>query len=866
MKRVTHQNPNRWPRATTPILRISHIHSLHTMRTTPATSSTHATWFALRAQLALLGCVLLAVCLLIATQALLAPQALAAPTSLLHDTAIAHQRATQAQQDQGGQVTVIVLDMSGSMSTNDPAGLRCSAANAYISLSGMGDSIGVIGLDNSSGARGGPHNFETAQVWAPPIDMSTLAARNGLINSIATKSNNCSPDASTPTYDALNQALSMLASATNGNGRTGSVILLTDGVPDPDTQSQLSAIQSELLPKFQADSFPIDSIALGADQSSHPFLRALSNATSGNFYDDSNGPVQGAPDALNIAPFFVDIFALRNHRTPGPTVAPTNLSGGLVSQDLSVPSYVAHLDVIVVKDTPSTSVSLTSPLGQSLPPAVAGALVATDPHYAIFSIDGGQVGVEAGQWQVNVTGSGRFLVDSLFKSSLVLAITSPDASVADLPLGQNFTVAATLSSHGIRVVGQYTVSGVITSANPSAGGAPFAEEVTLAQASPGLYQDTLNIPQSAPSGAYTITINVTQISGTPISSIARTIRLELFPTPVFLSIQSATPTTATVDTTVTQWDPALQALYSLPVVSWFSGWPLDWLPARPTVTLPGEVTLNNQLYSQATVNGVATRNGSTQSTPIQVVNTGGGHFTVHFAAPVTGVYTIVFKTSGKFSDSYGDFGTTTRTAQLTVIPATLKQEVIAWLITLLAYPILLWLIYFIFLGRWLTPAPNGKWIVTPKDSTVGVSTPGDFRRAHSDNPLRGFLHRNWRTTHEAFGDDRGALLVFGRGSVHARQVGNSKGWKLPNGEDLPRDLVGVAGLSNDNYDYTFQMRHSSTDGESSRRRSRNTRRQDSQAAADGYDSGEDGDARRGPNRQRGRTRSRNRHQNADNDY
>src|SRR5215470_7200058 len=94
-------------------------------------------------------------------------------------------------------VTVLVLDMSGSMGENDPDGLRCSAANAYIDLSGPGDFIGVVGLDNA-GHSGGPHGYGPAQVWAQPAEMATVADRQHLKDTIKAKSNNCRPDASTP--------------------------------------------------------------------------------------------------------------------------------------------------------------------------------------------------------------------------------------------------------------------------------------------------------------------------------------------------------------------------------------------------------------------------------------------------------------------------------------------------------------------------------------------------------------------------------------------------------------------------------------------------------------------------------------------
>lgn len=156
---------------------------------------------------------------------------------------IAHDNSTP-------HVTIIILDMSGSMNMNDPNGIRCSAANAYIDLSGASDYIGVIGLDNNNGTSGGTHNFQFAQKWADPAVMTTVNDRQTLKRAIAAKSNNCSPDADTPTYDALQQALTMLAAATQ-NGKSGSVILLTDGTPYPDTDTQVSAINSELVPQFK---------------------------------------------------------------------------------------------------------------------------------------------------------------------------------------------------------------------------------------------------------------------------------------------------------------------------------------------------------------------------------------------------------------------------------------------------------------------------------------------------------------------------------------------------------------------------------------------------------------------------------------
>ena len=95
--------------------------------------------------------------------------------------------------------------MSGSMAQNDPQGLRCSAANAYIDLSGPGDFVGVVGLDGNG--TGGPHNFGATVNWGlAPREMATVNERQALRNAILQKSHGCGPDADTPTYDALAKA------------------------------------------------------------------------------------------------------------------------------------------------------------------------------------------------------------------------------------------------------------------------------------------------------------------------------------------------------------------------------------------------------------------------------------------------------------------------------------------------------------------------------------------------------------------------------------------------------------------------------------------------------------------------------------
>src|SRR6266699_1757155 len=325
--------------------------------------------------------------------------------------------------------TVIVLDMSGSMGFNDPQSYRCSAADAYIDLSNQNDYIGVVGLANYNGARSGAFNFQTAQVWSEPVNMSTLQERQALKDTIKNKSNSCVHIGTTPTYDALNQAYIMLDTITKQHAIGGSVILLTDGIPDPDTDSQIMEVRNDLVTKFQARGWPIDTIGLGQDSAIggstpgtfHDFLKGISFATSGKFYDDGQGVVPGV-NALNIAPFFVDIFARYSGRTPQNVIPPTQLNGNTQQQNFKVTDGTSSLDVVVVKNTAQTNVTLYDANNHVVTPDGVGIFVSQDQYqfYVIYSIDQPQ----AGFWTLSEPGSGLFLMDSLKVTNIGLNMSS----------------------------------------------------------------------------------------------------------------------------------------------------------------------------------------------------------------------------------------------------------------------------------------------------------------------------------------------------------------------------------------------------------------------------------------------------------
>jgi hypothetical protein len=672
----------------------------------------------------------------------------------------AHSTSQAANSD--GHITVIILDMSGSMDHNDHDGIRCSAVNAYIDMSGPGDEIGIIGLDGDDAHKGGVYNYQFAQLWSQPAPMDIKESREALKRSLAGKDGNCHPDQSTPTYDALNKALPMLMNATSG-GKQGSVILLTDGLPYPDQSGQEQHIQSDLIPQFQAHNWPIDTIALGHDDN-FSFLHRITDQTRGNFYADSSGVVSGE-SPLNIMPFFIRIFQVRNHRTPGPTLPPTTLQGEHFAHDFAIGDYVDHFDVIVVKETADLSITLTAPGGTTLTntSTIPGVFVSSsDQHYVIFSVDAPQKGT----WHINAGGRGQFLMDSLIVSSLSVTIVFPDGKQT-VPLNQPFRIRAKLLSHGTQVgIDTVALQGTITQPGKEFLKVPFSKD-----ARSGLYiSPPLTMPASAVSGSYEIDVSASTVSSVPITQASLIVQFDQFPEPVFLS-SSGQVVSSSATATVIEWDLVLKTLYALPLpgLAWLSEWPLQHIPAQPSAVIHGEVQLNGQSFTQASVTTVAMRAGSSTPISAQIINDGVGRFHVIFPTPVAGTYTVTFHTQGSFGGN-SDIGTTAHAVNLSIVQATRAQEIQAWSITVLY--LLLMILCILFIRFLILPSPKGTYSI----DSAQVS----FPLGRGNTLLQALLRRNLLRSQRALQmagpglqllanyDRRGSVLVrrHGRGADH----------------------------------------------------------------------------------------------------
>ncbi|MFL5701102.1 MAG: hypothetical protein ACJ797_28855 [Ktedonobacteraceae bacterium] len=249
-----------------------------------------------------------------------------------------------------------------------------------------------------------------------------------------------------------------------------------------------------------------------------------------------------------------------------------------------------------------------------------------------------------------------------------------------LALAVPLKVIASLLNNGQKITdGSYTLSGTITYRGASG---TFDEYFALDDKDSsglhtGTYVGSVKVPLTAPAGSYDIQINASTISlDNVLTSQNQTVSLEKFPVPFFLS-----PHGTKADATVIVWDSFLQWLYLNVgwLFHWIQPWSLQNLSLEPYAVIAGQIELNGQAYSGASVSAVATQTGSNTAIPIRVNNDGNGHFRVLFPPAIEeGSYILTFKTSGTFEDSHGDLGTTTRTVHLIVKSAAANQETMAW--------------------------------------------------------------------------------------------------------------------------------------------------------------------------------------------
>lgn len=617
-----------------------------------------------------------------------------------HIAAVSSHQGSQASDATTGHLTIFVLDMSGSMATNDPDQVRCQAAEASIDLSGPGNMIGIIGLAG-----------EQAQIWREPFPTDVVSERTALKQAIEQRpadSPGCQhPSGNTPTASALDLAWNMLNTTTARQNLQGSVVLLSDGVPYPDTNSQLTTIQNTLLPLFQQRHWPIDTIALGTEQVLRPFMQNLAQRTGGIAYDDAQGEVPAQASSLNILSFFTAILSQRTGRTPTRIAPLTTLAGVTKAYNLVLGTNVKEVDILLVRDAnegASVQAQLTSPAPEPIVLPSRVAIPYTDfeqnPSYIFFSIQG----PHAGTWELDVSGNGRFEISLLETYFLQTTFLSPQVNGTLLNINSPFALTAEivdihspdipLTLPGLTMTATITYQGAHGRTAP-----PFTtRQYPMREgsaANSGQYQATIQLPASALDGVYTLTASASGQTSEIISENTVTVRLAHFPEPVLASSQAVEYQWPGWMATISHLAP-FSALYSA-----------VFAESHPRIS--GQIKAGTTAYAATPLLQATQISPIGTQIPLTAVAGSRGTFQILLPEEPPGDYTIAITLNGTFENFSGNMGETLLIIHLQNTPATI-QMIVGFLTLTLVLCILM--LAFLF-GAYLLltgPRPFGRCV------------------------------------------------------------------------------------------------------------------------------------------------------------
>ncbi|MBN1483886.1 MAG: VWA domain-containing protein [Chloroflexia bacterium] len=399
-------------------------------------------------------------------------------------------------------VTVLVLDMSGSMDSadRDPENIRCSAAQLYIDLAGEEEYVGLVTFPRRDSEE------RAGVVFAP-------ASMGGQFRPRVS----CHADGWTPMAEALQLAYDLLADATRGEARTGSIILMSDGEPEgleeSSAQNQKRAIR-QLLPQFQNHGWHIDTIALidpaENNQSFVRFMEEIADITGGKSYQ--------ADTALELQPYFLEIMARRTGRPLVQAMPPQNVtsSSNPDFHTFEVSSYARHFDLVITRD-PGVEVALYRPgSGPREGRRVSGSdadvvLHSEEKHVVVYSIEA----PPSGEWELQISGSAgvqgraQVVADMMVDIRLQIGLEQPRQA---LPADQEFLlVAAVKDEDGTIILGESVqVQATITDYKL------YERKLELRddgvgddqRSQDGLYSVRMSLPEGSMGGSYFVTLKV----------------------------------------------------------------------------------------------------------------------------------------------------------------------------------------------------------------------------------------------------------------------------------------------------------------------------------------------------------------------
>lgn len=265
----------------------------------------------------------------------------------------------------GAVDTVLIIDSSGSMGSNDKDNHRLSAARAYLTVSQNGDFAGVVDFD-------GQVRLASPLVKLPENNQSLISAINSIDSSGGTN-----------VGLGVGKGCEALSQSTSGNQKKAA-ILLTDGQGDYNNQHECF--------KKEGRKWPIYTFGFG--DADDVLLQSIASNTGGEF---ARLPTTG------FVCEFQRVRAKIAGVTPGPCTVNVVSPGGVLSLIKTVLSKLAQATFSISWPGSDVVMTLTSPSGRVIDRNTVALDVVHDrgSTFEVYTI----LNPEAGDWKVNLFGA-----------------------------------------------------------------------------------------------------------------------------------------------------------------------------------------------------------------------------------------------------------------------------------------------------------------------------------------------------------------------------------------------------------------------------------------------------------------------------
>jgi hypothetical protein len=314
------------------------------------------------------------------------------------------------------EAVCLALDRSGSLQDTDPQRYGPSVINVVADLA----TNAMLTVFTFAGqGREGVRLLGTFDL-ANPRELEALRQRVAELDRTP-------PEGYTPTADLLAAIYDHLAG--RGAPPGAGCIVISDGLPEPDTEAQFRRIET-LLPQYAARGWRLHAVALGAGQWTERFHSIATQL---------GGAALTANTPAELLSVVLHAFAAYR-RDPPPQVVPMIIgANGQAVVPIEVDPTVQRLLVVVTRPSEAFTARLLTPRQEELradDPRLVTRPHTGDRHYVGYALaDTKPLG--AGRWTVEVQGprGGEVVVAYSLRSSLKLELVEPKLGLiaADRP-------------------------------------------------------------------------------------------------------------------------------------------------------------------------------------------------------------------------------------------------------------------------------------------------------------------------------------------------------------------------------------------------------------------------------------------------